>query len=92
MIKKDARIKVEIGTGFLQKLQSLMIFIVTDLKEEDIKRYSEESKNYDEAVGFSENWMEHLATISMLIKDIEEKAETQGAVYEKDITDDISTE
>lgn len=89
MIKKDAKINIEIGTGFLQKLQKLMMYVVADLKEEDVKRYSEESKSYDAAVGFSEEWMEHLTTISILIKEIEEKAETQGAVYEKDIDEAI---
>jgi hypothetical protein len=90
MIKKDAKINIEIGTGFLQKLQKLMMYVVADLKEEDVKRYSEESKNYDVNVGFSEDWMEHLTTISVLIKEIEEKAETQGAVYEKDIDEAIN--
>lgn len=89
MIKKDAKINIEIGTGFLQKLQKLMMYVVADLKEEDVKRYSEESKTYDAAVGFSEDWMEHLTTVSILIKEIEEKAEAQGAVYEKDIDEAI---
>jgi hypothetical protein len=95
MIKKDARIAIEVGTGFLQNLQKVMMYIVAELNQEDIQRYSEESKTYDPSVGFSEEWMEHLATIAVLIKEIEDKAETQGATYEKDFDenmDDFNTE
>ncbi len=89
MIKKDAKINIEIGTGFLQKLQKVMFYIISNVTEEDIKRYAEESKAYTSAVGFSEEWMEHITTISVLIKELEEKAESQGAVYEKNIDEAI---
>lgn len=82
MIKKDAIIDVKFGTIVLQNLHKLLMYIASDLQPEHLQKYSEECKTYDPSVGFSEEWMNHISTISVLIKEIEDKAEEQGAVYE----------
>jgi hypothetical protein len=79
MIKSDAIIDIKISAGFMQKLQQTLMFIVKDLNEEDLKLYKElaESKQ-----GFTEEWMEALTVISVLLKELEVKADEQGFVYE----------
>jgi hypothetical protein len=82
MIKKDALIKVEIGSGFLQKLQKLFYYLTTEVGIEDIKKYQELAENKQP---FTEDWMEHLTTVSILLKELEENAEKQGFTYEEDL-------
>lgn len=82
MIKKDAKISIEVGTGFLQKLQKLFYYLTANVGIEDIKKYQElvESKQ-----PFTEDWMDHLTTISILLKELEDNAEKQGFTYEEDL-------
>lgn len=82
MIKKDAIMDIKIGTGFLQRLQKMLIYLSKDASEEDMRRYGEMAKNNEE---FTEDWMEHLMTMTILLKEIETKAEEQGHTYEDDI-------
>ena len=82
MIKKDAIISIQIGTGFLQKLQKMLMFVTLDVTKEDLDLYTEITKEGKE---FTEDWMEHLTTLSVLIKEIETKAEEQGHTYDANI-------
>jgi len=84
VIKKDAIIDIKIGTGFLQKLQKLMIHIIADVTPEQLAEYKKEAENFKQDSEFSEDWMEHLTTISVLVKEIEQQAETQGYTYDRD--------
>jgi len=72
MIKKDAVIN----------LQHLLFYIGKDLSMEQIEQYKKEAEAKQE---FSEDWMTHVTTISVLIKEIEKKAEEQGHVYDGEI-------
>lgn len=78
MIKKDAIINIGVGTGFLYKLQQAQLFMLQE-------RTPEEQANYAtllEKNALSEPWMEHLTTISALIREIEVQAEKSGQTYE----------
>jgi hypothetical protein len=86
LIKHDAIIDIKIGTGFLQKLQQMLVFMTADLSPEDLELYR---KLNEENNGFTEPWMDHLTTLSVLLKEIETKAEEQGFTYEGDIEDTI---
>ena len=86
MIKHDAVIDIKIGTGFLQKLQKMLLFMTIDLTPEDMELYKKLNENNEE---LTEPWMEHLTTLSILLKEIETKAEEQGFTYEGDISDTI---
>jgi hypothetical protein len=86
MIKHDAVIDIKIGTGFLQKLQKMLVFLTIDLKPEDLEIYKNLNEKGEE---FTEPWMDHLTTLSILLKEIETKAEEQGFTYEGDISDTI---
>ena len=86
MIKHDAIIDIKIGTGFLQKLQKMLLFMTIDITPEDMELYKELTEKNEE---LTEPWMEHLSTLSILLKEIETKAEEQGFTYEGDISDTI---
>ena len=86
MIKKEASIEIKVGAGFLQKIQKLLFFIAANVSEEEIEQYKKEAENSQKPdFEFTEDWMNHITTLSILLKEIETKAEEQGFVYEEDI-------
>ena len=89
MIKKDAVVKVDIGTGFIQKIQQLLIHVTNGLTQEDINEYK---KLLEEKAEFTKDWMEPLTTISILIKEIEQQAEKQGFTYDVDTVEEAVKE
>jgi hypothetical protein len=93
MIKKDAIIQIGIGTGYLQQLQKLILFLVKDLKEEQLDDYKKqvEIKTKDNDYEFTEEWMNGLTTISILLRDIENKADEQGDSYEADMSEALGS-
>jgi hypothetical protein len=92
MIKKDAAIQIKIGSGFLQKIQKILFFIASNLTAEDLEQFKKEAEAFKEGSEFSEDWMEHLTTLSVLLKEIETKAEEQGFTYDQSFNDIIPTE
>lgn len=82
MIKKDAVINVGIGAGFLQNLQKLLFYIAADLTQEQLDEYKRQAEAQQD---FTEDWMMHLTTISVLIREIEKLAEQQGQTYDADL-------
>lgn len=88
MIKKDAVIKIGIGTGFLQNLQKILFYIASDLTKEQLEEYKRQAEAREE---FTEDWMTHLTTISILIRELEKAAEEQGHTYDGDL-DEIKTQ
>jgi hypothetical protein len=81
MIKKDAVINIGIGTGFLQNLQKLLFYIAADLNQEQLEEYKRQAEARED---FTEDWMTHLTTISVLIRELEKGAEDQGHTYDAD--------
>jgi len=92
MIKKDAAVEIKIGAGFLQKIQKIMFYIAGQVTPEQVEQYKKEAENFKEDSEFSEDWMDHITTISVLIKEIEKEAEKQGFIYEEDIDNIIPDE
>jgi hypothetical protein len=82
MIKKDAVINIQIGTGFLQNLQKLLFYIAADLTQEQLDEYKRQAEAQQD---FTEDWMTHITTISVLIREIEKSAEQQGHTYDTDL-------
>lgn len=82
MIKPDAIIDIKIGTGFLQQIQQLLMFLAKDLKSDQLEQYKKEA---DEKIPFTEEWMTHITTVSVLLKEIEEKADEQGFAFEQEV-------
>jgi len=93
MIKKDAIIQVGIGTGFLQQIQKLILFLVKDLKQEQLDDYKKQAeiKTKDNTYEFTEEWMNALTTLSILLRDVEKKADEQGHSYEADMSEAMAS-
>lgn len=87
MIKQDAIIKIEIGTGFLQKLQKLFVFLASELTAEQLELYKKVAETKKPEEDFPEEWMDQLTTISVLLREIETKADEQGFTYEEEIAE-----
>lgn len=82
MIKPDAVVDIKIGTGFLQKIQNLLMYLAKDLTPDQLAQYKKEA---DEKIPFTEEWMTHITTISILLKEIEVKADEQGFAYDEEV-------
>ena len=85
MIKKDASIEIKIGAGFMQRIQKLLFYIASDLTAEQLDKFKLEAESFKEGSEFTEDWMEHITTISVLLKELQDAAEQQGFAYEEDI-------
>lgn len=82
MIKSDAIVTIEIGTGFLQKIQKIFLYLAKDITPEQLALYKELSEKKEP---FTEEWMDHLMTITILLKEIEDKAVEQGWTYDGEL-------
>jgi hypothetical protein len=88
MIKHDALIKIEIGAGFMERLQKILFYFATQATPEELEEYKKLLENKQE---LTEDWMEHLTTLTALIKELETKADEQGFSYESDLDESSIT-
>lgn len=86
MIKKDAVLEMKVGTGFFQKLQNLLFFMLSQLTPEQVDQFKKESSAGTE---LSEEWMHHVTTLSVLIQSLEQSAINSGNTYEKEFEEGI---
>ena len=71
VIPKDAKIPVEIGTGFLMRLQKILFFFVNGKTSEELDQLKElaEGGSIPE-----DSWMYHFQTIQELVLTLEQIA------------------
>lgn len=81
-IKKDAIIKIEVGAGFLQKLQQIVISMMDELTDEQVEKFDKEISNPN---NFSQPVFDNIYSLIILIKNIEAAAEKQGLTYKASI-------
>jgi len=81
-IKKDALIPITIGAGFMGKLQHVLTHLLEQRSEEEISTF----KALLEAGKPLDDWMVHVETIAVLIKEIEDTAIAQGMSEDKEVT------
>jgi len=86
MIKNDAVITISIGSAFLQKLQKVLVQLISDKSEEEIEDYKKaiQDATLEE---LPEPWMENLLVINTLLRSIEHEAIKSGQTYEENIDD-----
>lgn len=93
VIKGDAIVSIKIGAGFLQKLQKVMMNIVTDKSTEELDLLKKCIEAHEkENAEFPETWMEDLFTLTVLINEIETTLIKEGQTEEKEIEDLPTTE
>ena len=83
MIKKDAAIQVTIGSGFMQKIQAVVLYMVSERTDEELAEFQRQAVAKEE---LTLDWMEHLSTMMLLMNEIETKADEQGFTYDADVT------
>lgn len=79
MIKKDAIMEIKIGTPFMSRLNEIILYFSKDKTEEDLEKYKREAT---ENKGFSEEWMTHVTTLGILIRELQNEAEKNSQTYE----------
>jgi hypothetical protein len=93
IIKKNSVIKVNFSTGMLVRLQQIQAYLINSASDEQLKKYGEEIKKYDSIIKntstFSEEWMTHLTTITLLLVDIQKYADEQNLTEEIDTEDTL---
>ena len=82
MIKKDAAIQVTFGSGFIQKIQAIVVHMVNERTDEELAEFQRLAVAKEE---LTLDWMEHLSTMMLLMNEIESHAEQQGFTYDADI-------
>lgn len=82
MIKQDAAIQVTFGSGFIQKIQAIVVHMVNERTEEELAEFQRLAMAKEE---LTLDWMEHLSTMMLLMNEIEIQAEEQGFTYDADI-------
>jgi len=87
MIKNDAVITISIGSAFLQKVQKVLVQLISDKSEEEIEDYKKaiQDATLEE---LPEPWMENLLVINTLLRTIETEAVSSGQTYQKEVDDD----
>jgi hypothetical protein len=82
-IKKDTTFPITVGGNTLINLQKLLLFLIADKSEEEIKIAQEKimQQKYDE------EWYEHVAFISFMINAMETEAHKLGLTVEEDLSD-----
>lgn len=83
VLKRDAIVKLPIGTAFYIKLKELLVYMTEDKTDEQIKEFE---AAINEKKEITEEWMSHLFTVVLLIRAIEDKAAEDGLMEEKEIT------
>lgn len=83
LLKKDSVIEIKVSASFVSRIQQLLFYIIKDVPKEKLEEYKkliEEKKESDDEL------LDHIITISALLKDIEDQADKQGFTYEGDPT------
>jgi hypothetical protein len=81
-LKADAVVPVEIGSGFVRRLQKVLVYLRAGKSREDLA----ELKRRIESKEPLEDWMEHLATLTGLLQGIEASAQQRHLVEYRDIS------
>lgn len=80
-LKKDAIIPIEVGTGFVERLNNLFYYLIKDKSSEDVERFK---SIYDKGEQ-PEEWMTALEPVNTLLVNIFKKAEELGFIELKEV-------
>jgi hypothetical protein len=80
-IKRDSTFPITVGGNTLINLQKLLLFVLADKTEEDIQLAQEKISKQQ----WDEDWYEHVAFLSIMIRSIEQAAHEKGLTVEEDL-------
>jgi hypothetical protein len=81
MIKKDAKVTITIGAGFIGELQKLLISFSADKSTEEIEEFK---KLAESGKTPTKPWMNNVIVIAALLKEIEIEAMKQNQTFKED--------
>jgi hypothetical protein len=81
-IKRDSTFPITVGGNTLINLQKLLLYILADKTEEDIQLAQEKISKQQ----WDEDWYEHLAFLSIIIRSIEQAGHEKGLTVEEDLS------
>jgi hypothetical protein len=87
MINKDALIPIQIGAGFVQKIQSVLLTLVNERTEQELEAYQ---KHVTEQQDLPEPWMEHMHLLIVILSELDKAAEAGGFTSERSVDDVIN--
>lgn len=80
-VKQDVTFPIEVGANTLVNLQKLLLFVLADKTEEDILQAQQKIAKQE----WDEDWYEHVAFLSLMIRRIEQVAHEKGLTVEEDL-------
>lgn len=84
VIPKDAIVPIDIGAGFIARLQKILFFLVEDKSQQEIDQF----KSITDPEGLPEDsWMYHFNTIQQLLLALEQKAIAADIAVKKSVDD-----
>jgi hypothetical protein len=87
MLKKDALIPIQIGAGFVQKIQSVLLALVNDRTEQELETYQ---KHLEQQEDFSEPWMENIHLLVVLISELDKSSQANNLTVDRTVDDAIN--
>lgn len=80
-IKRDTVLSIQVGGNTLVNLQKLLLYVLADKTQEEIELAQQKIAKQE----WDEDWYEHVAFLSLLIRRIETSAHEQGLTVEEDL-------
>ena len=91
MIKKGVMIKFNANSNIIEKLYGVIAFLTKSLEKHQIEQYKKELEDWPLIIKnekhFSEEWMFHMTSLSVLVEQLQNAAEEQGLFDEVDSKD-----
>lgn len=88
IIKKGVIIKFNANSNIIEKLYGIIAYMAKSLDEDQIEQYKKELESWPLIIKnekqFSEEWMFHMTSLSILIEQLQNAAEEQGLFDEVD--------
>lgn len=90
LIKKDAIVNITIGAGMIEKLVEVLSYFVKNIPSEKIDDYHKQLEDYQKISNkekeFSEDWMQPVTTLSILLQEVNKQADLQNqTIVEEDL-------
>lgn len=83
VLKPDAVVSIPIGSSFYVKLKELLGYFTETRTEEELQQFDTLLKEKKE---ITEDWMNHMTTVILLIRAFEEKADELGLITDQELT------
>ena len=94
MIKKDAVVSIKVSAAFLKKKKKVMFSLIIDKSPEEIEQFKTEADKIKQEENylpqFSEDWMDNLFTMTVLINEVESTIIKEGLTYEEEVPDNVN--